>query len=83
MTGHSQPLAASPGPRSATDERPRWLVLILLGVPVVGALLLFGFVSPATVLYAGLFGGMMLVCMRGHDRHAGQRGHGHSDDAAR
>ena len=79
MTGHSQPLARSPGTHSAMEQRPGWFVPLLVGALVVGALLVFGFVSPATALYAGLFGGMMLVCMGGHGGHASHRA-GDRDD---
>lgn len=55
-----------------TASRPRWLVPGLVIAVIVGGLVLAGVVSLSTVLYAGLFGGMMLMHMGGH----GHGGHG-------
>ena len=59
---------------------PRWLVAALVGVPVVGAILIFGILSPTLLLYAGLLGGMMLMCMGGHG-HGSHGGAGHASHA--
>ena len=74
MTVHSHQMETPTQSRSTPAERPRWLVPILVGVPLVGALLAFSVVSPATLLYVALFGGMMLICMGGHGGHGGHDG---------
>ena len=53
------------------NRRQRWA---LVGIPVAlvaGLLVLAGVVSPSTVLYAGAFGGMMLMHLGGHGSHGG------------
>ena len=85
MTTHEHPIPASTRPRQGVEAPPPpgWLFPALIGVPVVGALLVFGLLSPSLLLYAGLFGGMMLLCMGGHG-HAGHGdgGHGSHGDGA-
>jgi hypothetical protein len=66
--------AAPPGRTPATLTRPWWLLPGVVGALLVGGLVVAGIVSLSTVLYLGLFGGMMLMCMGGHG-HGGQ-GHG-------
>jgi hypothetical protein len=56
--------------------RPRWLVPGLAVGLVVAALLVAGVVSLSTVLYVGLFGGMILMHVGGHGGHGGHAGHG-------
>ena len=77
MTGHAHPIPDVTERRSPTEPaaRPRWLIPTLIAVPLVGALLAFGLVSPNALLYIGLFGGMMLMHMGGH----GHGGHGGGD----
>jgi hypothetical protein len=60
-----------------TSTRPRWLVPgIAVGVVVAG-LVLAGVVSLSTALYAGLFGGMLVMHLGGHGMHGGHGGGGH------
>jgi hypothetical protein len=66
--------AARPGRGPATLTRPWWLLPGVVGALLVAGLVVAGIVSLSTVLYLGLFGGMMLMCMGGHG-HSGQ-GHG-------
>ena len=67
--------------RHSEDARakptPRWLWPVLIGIPVVGALLAFGVISPTFVLYAALFGGCALMHVFGHGSHGGQGHEGH------
>ena len=61
---------ATPADGAATaSSRPRWLLPGLLVATIVGGLVVVGVISFSTVLYAGLFGGMILM-------HAGGHGHG-------
>ena len=74
---------AQPGDGSArgTSTRPRWLMPgIAVGVVVAG-LVLAGVVSLSTALYAGLFGGMLLMHLGGHGMHGGHGGGGHAGHA--
>lgn len=61
--------SATPGRPPITESRPRWLLPGLAVAIVAGALVVAGVVSLSTVMYAGLFGGMLLM-------HAGGHGHG-------
>ena len=69
---------ARPGRRSDASTRPRWLLPAVLAAIVAGALVVAGVVSLSTVLYAGLFGGMILMHMGGHG-HGGHGGGGGGD----
>lgn len=69
MTTHA-PGAA----RAARHPRPRWLIPVTIAATVAIVLVLTGLVSVSAVLYAGLFGGMMLMHLGGHGGHGG--GHG-------
>ena len=78
--GQTHPHAGTEG-EPMTASRPRWLLPGLVVAVIVGGLVLAGVVSFSTVLYAGLFGGMMLMHMGGHGHGghgAGGAGHGHS-----
>ena len=68
--------AAPPGRAPATLTQPWWLLPGVVGALLVGGLVVAGIVSLSTVLYLGLFGGMMLMCMGGHG-HGGHGGQGH------
>ena len=57
--------------------RPRWLLPGLLIALVAGALVVAGVVSLSAVLYAGLFGGMILMHTGGHG-HGGHGSAGHT-----
>ncbi len=59
-----------------TSTRPRWLLPGLAAGIVVSVLAVAGVLSLSTVLYAGLFGGMILMHAGGHGRHGGHGGHG-------
>ena len=79
--GRSAP--ATIGART-TSTHSRWLVPALAVGIVAAALVVGGFVSLSTVLYAGLFGGMILMHVGGHGGHGGSGGHrGHGADASR
>lgn len=58
----------------ATSTRSRWLVPGLAIVIAAAALVLGGVLSFSTVLYAGLFGGMLLMHTGRHGGHAGHGG---------
>lgn len=77
MTTHPHPMSTSERQSTAVQlaPRPRWLVPALIGVPLVGALLAFGVISPMVLLYAGLIGGCALMHLFGHGGHGG---HGES-----
>ena len=64
---HAEPAATENWPLTAS--RPRWLMPGLVVAVIVGGLVVAGVVSLSTVLYIGLFGGMILM-------HAGGHGHG-------
>ncbi len=68
------PRPAATGGAAITSTRPRWLVPGLAIVIVAAALVLGGVLSFSTVLYAGLFGGMLLMHSGGHGGHAGHGG---------
>jgi hypothetical protein len=66
------------GHPDAAIRRPGWLLPALaIGLLAIG-LVVAGVVSLSTVLYAGAFGGMMLMHLGGHG-HAG----GHGNDLSR
>jgi hypothetical protein len=95
MTGHAHDPAAQTdsrrplrAPKDGTNPaaaRPRWLLPgLLVGIAAAG-LVIAGVLSLSTVLYAGLFGGMMLMHVGGHGGHGGYGGGhwshgGHGDD---
>ena len=70
--------AERPSRRSIASARPRWLLPAVGAALVAGALVVAGVVSLSTVLYAGLFGGMILMHMGGHG-HGGHGGGGGGD----
>lgn len=94
MTAHAHdPAAHQGGPHAepvdraapTTTSRPRWLVPGLVGAAIVGGLVVAGVVPLSTVLYAGLFGGMILMHVGGHGGHGGHGGgsaDGHGGDPA-
>ena len=57
--------------------RPRWLGPLAVAAVIAAVLVLAGVVALSTVFYAGLFGGMILMHVRGH----GHGGHGAGHDA--
>jgi hypothetical protein len=59
-----------------TSPRPRWLMPGIAAGVVVTGLVLAGVVSFSTALYAGLFGGMLVMHLGGHGMHGG---HGAGD----
>ncbi len=59
-----------------TSTRPRWLLPGLAVAIVVAGLVVAGVVSLSTALYAGLFGGMLLMHLGGHGMHGGHGGGG-------
>lgn len=61
---------------ASAASRPRWLLPGLLGALIVGGLVVAGVVSLTVVLYAGLFGGMILMHVGGHGGHGGHGGNG-------
>lgn len=73
-----RPGVRAPGGGSTVAARPRWLLPGLLVALVVGGLVVAGVVSLSAVLYAGLFGGMILMHAGGH----GHGGHGSAGHAA-
>lgn len=58
----------------SVSTRPRWLVPALVAGIVIATLVAAGFLSLSTVLYAGLFGGMILMHVGGHGGHGGHGG---------
>jgi hypothetical protein len=71
----SRPAPATAGART-TSALSRWLLPALaLGIVAAG-LVVAGVVPLSTVLYAGLFGGMLLMHLGGHGGHGGHAGHG-------
>ena len=81
--------SAPPGPAggapATTAARPRWLLPGLAIGVIVATLIVAGVLSPSTVLYAGLIGGMFVMHLGGHGGHgghggsAGHAGHGGGD----
>lgn len=79
MTAHAHAHRTQSAPTAKQSARPRWLLPALVVGVVVGALVVFGVLSPSAVLYGGLIGGMLLMHVRGHGGHgggSGQGGHG-------
>ena len=68
----------SAGTASTATTRPQWLLPGLLIALVAGGLVFLGVLSLSAVLYAGLFGGMILMHAGGH----GHGGHGSAGHAA-
>lgn len=80
---HSMPTTERRTDRRAAQDRgaprtirPRWLLPGLAAVFVVAGLVLAGVLSLSTVLYFGLFVGMILMHAGGHAGHGGHGGHG-------
>ncbi len=55
--------------------RPRWLGPLAVAAVIAAVLVLAGVVALSTVFYAGLFGGMILMHVRGHGHGAGHDAH--------
>ncbi len=62
------------------STRPRWLLPGLAVGIVAAALVAAGVLSLSIVLYAGLFGGMILMHAGGHGGHGGHGGRGGARD---
>jgi hypothetical protein len=73
-TDSRRQLPAGPGVTSATAARPRWLLPGLLVVFIAAGLVIAGVLSLSTVIYGGLFGGMILMHVGGHGGHGGHGG---------
>lgn len=69
---------SAPAVLLAAISRSRWLVPGVAIATLMGALVVTGVLSVSTVLYIGLFGGMMLMHLGGHGMHGG-----HADGHAR
>ena len=69
----SRPAAGAPG-APTVPTRLRWLLPALAVGIVAAGLVVAGVVPLSTVLYAGLFGGMILMHARGHGGHGGHGG---------
>ena len=83
MTTHPHPMTAEQrGPAAPAKQTPRWLWPALVGIPLVGALLVFGVISPTILVYAGLIGGCALMHVFGHGGHggSGHESHASGDD---
>ena len=74
MTAHAHDHSTQAPSVATGSARPRWLVPALVGGVVVGALVVFGVLSPSVVLYGGLIGGMLLMHTGGHGGHGGHGG---------
>lgn len=61
-------------PVSRPAARPWWLLPGAAGAFVIGGLVVAGVLSLETVLYVGMFGGMILMHVGGHG-HGGNGGH--------
>lgn len=92
MTAHVHDAAAHGGGKHAGSSgpagepmpasRPRWLLPGLVVGLIAAGLVVAGVVSLWVVLYAGLFGGMILMHAGGHGGHGGHGGgHGGGDRA--
>lgn len=66
---------AADGHAATAPSRPRWLVPGLGIGLLAAALVVAGVLSFSTVIYAGLFGGMILMHLGGHGAHGGQAAH--------
>ncbi len=82
MTTHDHHRTADIGPdrgpstAPASARRPRWLLPALLVAITAMALVAAGIVPLSSALYAGLFGGMLLMHAGGHGGHGAHGGHG-------
>lgn len=72
---HDESVRTGGGPMTAS--RPKWLLPGLAIAVIAGGLVVAGVVSLSTVLYAALFGGMLLMHTGGHGH--GGHGGGHGD----
>ena len=73
--GDSLPESTTTGVAPIRSSRSRWLLPGLLVAVVAGGLVAAGAVSLSTMLYVGLFGGMILMHVGGHG-HGGHGAHG-------
>lgn len=91
MTTHSHDHSAGPAeaPRRSTASdpprlwpgQPRWLVPGLAALLVAIGLVVAGVLSASTLLYVGLFGGMLFMHLGGHGGHGSHGTHGtHGDE---
>lgn len=86
MTGSSAdgPPGAGAGSTVRRAPWPRWLFPVVAAAAVVLGLVVIGIVPLSTVLYAGLFGAMILMHVGGHGHGGhGHGGHGHENAAGR
>lgn len=72
--------AATDGTATKTSTRPRWLLPGLAVGIVASALVVAGVLSLSTVLYAGMFGGMLVMHLGGHGGHGGHAASGEIHD---
>jgi hypothetical protein len=79
-----QPGQARNERRTPAGARPRWLLPGMVSGLVAAALVVAGVVPLSTVLYVGMFGGMLLMHLGGHGGHGrapgGHDGHGGADE---
>lgn len=71
----ARPDAAAPVQPGDARGRSRWLLPAVAAGVVATGLVVAGVLSLSTVLYAGFFGGMLLMHLGGHG-HGGHGGHG-------
>ncbi len=74
--------SAGTDPPQSVPARPRWLLPGLAAALVAAGLLAAGVVSLSTIIYVGVFGGMLLMHLGGHG-HGGHGGGGHAGHGAR
>lgn len=60
-----------PAPMAPASTRPRWLVPAVASVIGLAVLVVYGVLPASAALYAGLFGGMLLMHSGGHGAHGG------------
>lgn len=65
--------SSDPAPPPSSPSLPRWLLPGLAAVIVAVGLVVAGVISASTLLYVGLFGGMLFMHLGGHGGHAGHR----------
>ena len=73
-TSGRDPLPARTDAMKAGAARPRWLVPGLLVVIVAVGLVVAGVLSVSAVIYAAVFGGMILMHVGGHGGHGSHGG---------
>lgn len=76
--GHAGPEAGDAMPRRAANARPGWLMPVVAGGTVVGALVSASVLPPSIALYAAILGACAVMHVLGHGGRGSHEAAGHA-----